>query len=504
VTSRAFPWLWLGAMALVHLGMIASGRWPLSPDEAHYWEWSRRLDWSYYSKGPLVAYLIALSTGLGQPTAFWVRLPAVLLGTLTGGLAWLLARRMIGEAGAALALVMLSVMPLYAAGSLLMTIDAPFVCCWALAWWCVSHVGPHRGELAWYGAGVAFGLGLLSKYTMLLFVPCVAVWLAGSPVLRRWLWRREPYDALLLGLLMFSPVLIWNTRHGWVSLAHVAGQAFAGSGPAWTWSSAPEFLGGQLAVASPLLFFLCGAGLGWCQQEGRRRDRDDLRLLVCASVPVWILFALWSLVSKVQANWPAPALFTAAIAAAGWCTRPHGGRAHRTLRNLNRLVAASIMLPVLALPLLLEPSVLGAVRLPVPRWLEFVPKHVRGWPELGAAVAALARRSERPLFIASDRYQIASELAFYVPGQPRTYNINLGRRMNQYDIWGDVDRLRGQDGVVVTYRMEAPPPELQEAFDSLELAEQVTIADHGRPVQRFTLFRGQGFRGVPPRPFTGY
>src|SRR5262245_20707278 len=30
----------------------------LAPDEAHYWEWSRKLDWGYYSKGPLVAWLI--------------------------------------------------------------------------------------------------------------------------------------------------------------------------------------------------------------------------------------------------------------------------------------------------------------------------------------------------------------------------------------------------------------------------------------------------------------
>src|SRR5256885_13616097 len=36
----------------------------LAPDEAHYWDWSRHLDWSYYSKGPLVAWLIRLSCAL--------------------------------------------------------------------------------------------------------------------------------------------------------------------------------------------------------------------------------------------------------------------------------------------------------------------------------------------------------------------------------------------------------------------------------------------------------
>src|SRR5438034_44296 len=62
----------------------------LAPDEAHYWDWSRHLDWSYYSKGPLVAWLIRLSCILFGDLSFAltgsemlaVRLPAVLCGAL--------------------------------------------------------------------------------------------------------------------------------------------------------------------------------------------------------------------------------------------------------------------------------------------------------------------------------------------------------------------------------------------------------------------------------------
>src|SRR5262249_54761091 len=39
----------------------------LAPDEAHYWDWSRHLDWSYYSKGPLVAYLIRAGCTVAAP-----------------------------------------------------------------------------------------------------------------------------------------------------------------------------------------------------------------------------------------------------------------------------------------------------------------------------------------------------------------------------------------------------------------------------------------------------
>ena len=85
-----------------------------------------------------------------------------------------------------------------------------------------------QGELAWYAAGVAFGLGLLSKYTMFMLVPCVALWLASSPRLRPWFRRQEPYVAAALGLLIFSPVIVWNARHGWYSLRHVLIQAGGG------------------------------------------------------------------------------------------------------------------------------------------------------------------------------------------------------------------------------------------------------------------------------------
>src|SRR5205809_665616 len=73
------------AAVLRFLYLALDCRLDLSPDEAHYWDWSRHLDWSYYSKGPLVAWLIWLSRELFGPTSvaltgsemLAVRLPAV-------------------------------------------------------------------------------------------------------------------------------------------------------------------------------------------------------------------------------------------------------------------------------------------------------------------------------------------------------------------------------------------------------------------------------------------
>src|SRR5436853_7420605 len=89
--SRAMAFLLILSAAGLHfLWLVHDCPLDLAPDEAHYWDWSRNLDWSYYSKGPLVAYLIRAGCDLAGPLssrltgseALAVRLPAVLCGSL--------------------------------------------------------------------------------------------------------------------------------------------------------------------------------------------------------------------------------------------------------------------------------------------------------------------------------------------------------------------------------------------------------------------------------------
>jgi 4-amino-4-deoxy-L-arabinose transferase-like glycosyltransferase len=105
----------------------------LSGDEAQYWDWSRNLDWSYYSKGPLVAYIIRASCNLvGRDVMWTVRLPALVLAIGTGLVTYLLTLKLFKSDRVALGAVLLNgVVPLFVAGSLLMTIDPPFFFCWA-------------------------------------------------------------------------------------------------------------------------------------------------------------------------------------------------------------------------------------------------------------------------------------------------------------------------------------------------------------------------------------
>ncbi|MBI5286400.1 MAG: hypothetical protein HY878_02260, partial [Deltaproteobacteria bacterium] len=117
--------------------------------------------------------------------------------------------------------------------------------------------------------------------------------------------------------------------------------------------------------------------------------------------------------------------------------------------------------------------------------------------------------------IFSDTYQVTSELAFYVPGNPITYNINIGRRVNQYDLWPGLGTdlksvpFKGKDGIYVKWGDAQMDKKVEEAFDRCEREPTLYIHRYGRPapapmlrgnqgpVREFTIFRCYNFKGLP-------
>jgi undecaprenyl-diphosphatase len=473
----------------------------LSPDEAHYWEWSRRLDWSYYSKGPFVAYLIALSTAVGGATELFVRLPAVALSCATTIVVFRLSKALFGDARLGLAIAMLlHIVPVFAAGSILMTIDPPLVFCWTLMLWWVYRAVTEARPIWWYAAGVALACGLLSKYAMGFLVVSLGLFLATSARYRHWLGRREPYLMLAIGLAGFSPVILWNLQHGAVSLKHVMGQAEIQQGGqvSFSLSTFGEFIGSQAVILSPLLFGWMLVAMVVVAWHGWRRGDDRWLLLVWGWAPTFTLMLGLSLRQKVQANWAAPAYVTALIAATAYLAERW--RMRSTPWGRRARVAAVSVACALALVLTVafhDPTLF--TRLGFPPSADPLAR-LKGWRTLAAAVDALAARMPRAPFLLSDRYQISSELAFYATMQPQTYNINLGRRLNQYDLWDGLPSLVGRDAIYVQPDNDHLPQALRMAFLTCAEPQAVLIEEMGRELKRFYLFPCLEFSGVVPRP----
>ena len=294
----------------------------------------------------------------------------------------------------------------------------------------------HRASplLYWLLLGISIGFGLLTKYTMAFFYICALLFLLASKQHRRILLTKEPYISLALSLIIFSPVIIWNAAHDWVTLKHTAGQAHISG----QWSlvsdqwlkNFSEFLGSQIGIITPVLFFMIFYAI-FRLQKSSRDSRPSF--LFWFSIPIIVFFLLKSFQGKVQANWALPAYAAGFIAfSVVFISR------WESIKKWTRwTIIAGVLISLIITVIAHYPAILK-----LPPKLDPTAR-TRGWKELGVEVSRVSEDFSKKgqFFIFSDKYQVSSELAFYVKGQPVTYCVNLGRRMNQYDLWPGFNNL---------------------------------------------------------------
>ena len=497
--------IFLLMFSLFRIYYIQNGPLDLSPDEAHYWEWSRRLDLSYYSKGPMIAYLIYLSTSIFGDTVFGIRIMAVIFSALSSILLYSLGKNLYDEKVGLSSAILLQIVPLFSAFGVLFTIDSPFIFFWILSlflfWKAInrkalsvmrnefeeneinpSHITDHSSLIYWRFLGLAIGLGLLTKYTMVFFYPCAFLFLLLSKEYRKLLLTKGPYIAFIISLIVFSPVIIWNANHDWITFKHTAGQAHIAEGIRISLKSFFEFLGSQFGVITPLLLVLIAVSV-W-----RLRKKREGAFLFWFLIPVIAFFLLKSMQAKVQANWALPGYLSGIVAFSAFYMK----RFHSEGKGIKILIAVAVLLSVIITAIAHYPSI---INLPVKQDPTL---RLRGWKELGAEVTNIYERKSvnRPVFIFSDRYQVSSELAFYVKGHPVTYCINLGRRMNQYDLWPGFNNLLHYDAIFVTTGDSEIPGKVAAVFNKVEKRVFKAYTKKLIKIRDYSIFLCYDFKGL--------
>lgn len=492
----------LAALAALRVLYIIYAPFDVSPDEAHYWEWSRRLGLSYYSKGPLVAYVIAFFTGIFGDSAFGIRIGAVVFSAIGSYVVYMLGRDLFGSSKTGFyAAVLLNITPIFAIGSTLMTTDVLFIFFWALSVWCAHKAIEEKKGLWWYMTGLAVGVGFLAKYTMALYAPCLILFLLLSRQEKYWFKRPEPYIGGLISLVAVTPVIIWNIRHGQVTIRHTMGQAHMGSS-ALSMAGPFDFLLTQTGLLTPLIFIGLAYGLVRCAQVGFKEKKSGLILAFFTGAPLFLFFLFKSLHGKVQGNW-AVASYITAFPAFVWAYSGlfNGSRGRRALKAL---AGAGIFMGLIVTLAAYFPWTLGPFGF---RLIKGPPyNRVTGWEELGGRVSQVKEEMEKKgnVFIASDTYQITSELALYTKGNPVTYNIDAGtRRMNQYDLWPGYEGFTGYNAVYVKGGITEADKAVSDAFDRC-VREVYAISWDDRPLKEFSIFRCYNFKGMKKPEVSSY
>jgi len=161
----------------------------------------------------------------------------------------------------------------------------------------------------WLLTGVLFGGALLSKYHAVLLALCLLGYFITSAHHRFWLKKVQPYGAALIGLIVFSPNILWNARHGWISYSYQLGQ---GSGDGLDPGKFLTAIGGQLGAWSPIIFGLLIAAFIVIIRQQKISAAD--RFAVWTSVPIFVFFCLAGLTSKILPHWTSVGWWTGSIA----------------------------------------------------------------------------------------------------------------------------------------------------------------------------------------------
>lgn len=523
----------------------------LSPDEAYYWDWSRHLDWGYYSKPPAVAWIMALASWLFGNTATGIRLPALFLSLGTMLFVYLSAKRMFNAQAGFLAALFMALTPASAVSAFIMTIDAPLLFFWSMSvyflWRAVepadkSDGSTDRGVATWWvAAGLAAGAGLLSKQTMAAFWAGTFLFLLTVPHGRRLLRTRWPWISFLISISALTPVIWWNSQHGWITIQHTAHhfekKDFSMLDSARTFF---DFTGSQAVVYSPLTWILliC-AGLLSCRviikyilPEGseryfmtengcRCRKRGTGTAVSCfgsflkADLPArmmreWmaLVFLLstgfimlipiagLSLRQGINANWPAPFYITMLIFTAGWLS---GGFAcFRDLKQPRKkyikaaLICGAFFTFALYLAVILLPftPISGTKYDPLAR--------ITGWDHLGMEVEEIyaSISSQGKTFIVTKRRQTASALAFYMPSHPVVYRWNGMRRdiSTQYEVWDGPGDRKGENALIVLDKDKGLTPDLAGCFEDVRFIKSIFLNGKKGSARYFNVYSGKNMQ----------
>lgn len=384
---------------------------PAHTDEAYYWQWGRHLALSYYDGPPLMAYLIRISTTLFGISAWSIKLPAVLCMSTAAYAMTALASKMFDSKTGLVTLLLLIFMPITQAGYVISTLDPALVCFWSLTlyvFYCAvtSNLNRYR-----YLAGLCLGLTLLAKYPGVLVGTALFLYLVISSY-RTQLKNPNWYLAAFLALVVFSPVILWNWQHHWVSFSYQFNHGVS-SNKHFQWPLLGNFLGAQLGVASPILFMaLIYYSCCYCKTIWRNKK------LLYVALPFWLTFLFFfyqGLFQFSEANWAAPAYISAAVLLAYFIVQ------FKKKYLLYAIVALNIVLTIF---------------IRFPQTTPFLPKSavlMRNFLGFKYSIEAAKPFYKPQDIVVSNRIQTASLVALYLPGHPQTYILADTHR--QYSYW---------------------------------------------------------------------
>lgn len=462
----------------------------LAPDEALYWDWTRHLNLSYFDHPPLTTYLIYLSTKLFGSNEFGVRFFTILFSCLNSFLVYLISKKVFNSDKQALSSVILfNLLPIFTVGSIIITPDTPLMFFWLLNTFLIAQLITTNNKNYWYLIGATFGLSMLGKYSTVIFLISFILFIFIDKPQQKWLAAKEFYFSAIIALIIFLPVIIWNIQNDWVSFKFQTAHGLTG-GEVQPWNNFCLYLAGQLLILNPLIFLGIILSVFWCWQNWRReRNEQQLFFSLLTVIPI-IFFALTSFRAKVEANWPATGYLAGTIILVGWYYKQVTNKRLLYKLFLQSLAVITIILVTLFSSLLYFPGILYSSGFK----LNHEPTdELYGWKELAAQVNTVYQQmqSKNQTYLLTNRYQIAAETAFYIPGRPQVICVNVESRPNAYELFYQQDMPIGSDAILIA----GPDKQIREYYQSVTELPKIDVYRYGILKHKYILHQCLGYKG---------
>lgn len=482
-------WVWgliaiLGGLLAIRLVALAFNGTDLFFDEAQYWSWSLEPAFGYYSKPPMIAWIIRVATDSCGISEFCVRLPSPIIHSATALAVYALAARLYDRQTGFWSALAFATLPGISLSAGIISTDVPLLFFWAVALYgFVRLLDTDR----WWPAlllGMAIGLGLNAKYAMAYFVISAAVYIAAVPERRCLLRDARIYAALVLGLALIAPNLLWNAENSFATFAHTADNA-KWTGPLVNPDKALEFFGAQFGVFGPILF---GSLLVISVRAWRQGLPSPDKLLLAFALPVMVIVTVQAFLSRAHANWAAVSYVSATVLVTATLIRELSWRWLKGSMALHAVLLVGIGLATAAA---------GSFRIPgggdpFARTL--------GWQAIAeetAAVLAGARQSGRPFgAVLTDDRAMTAELLYYMREEPTpvfAWHEPGTRPDDHYELSRPYAKGSPEPVLLVSLRRNAGWAGAK--FATVEPLEAREVPAGAGPARRLAFYRLTGYKG---------
>ena len=437
-------------LTLIRTSALAISPLELGVDEAQYWLWSQTPNFGYFTKPPLIAWIISGSHWLFGHNEMAVRLPACWLHLATALTLWQTAAWLYGQRAGRWAALIWITLPAVGIGSFLISTDTPLLLCLALALLAIagSECRKIPSAHAFIYAGFALGVGMLAKYAALYgLFGFLLIWALGRHRPTPVICGKHLLLALVAFLVAASPNLIWNFMHDFSTVRHIGDNANL-SKQTNNLAESLYFFITQAGVVGPLTFLLMFGILNAARHE------RHASWLIWMAVPVLIMMSIQAYLSDANANWAMTAYPALSVWLGGWIAS-HFNTGERVSKTAIWLGYGATGINVSLVVALLGITMVGSLG---PLNLKSDPlRRLRGWHKLASDLEPFLVTHKANRIIA-DRRVTASLLSWYFHDKPVTIMVHDadGTPSNHFEANHSWQHKAGSPILVLSGSIDAP------------------------------------------------